>query len=262
MGRIAALWNRGLWGKVVIVVAGLLLLSCVFGALGRGRTPQQAAAPAGQTQATVAPAPTRPPQPTETPAPTSTPAPTETPSPIPSPVPPLELAGSGQTVTDPFTPPAGLNRVLLTHQGKRNFIVHVFKPDGEEENLVNEIGSYTGSRPLSGSASGKYYFEIDADGPWTIRVEPIPGEPAAAQGIEGAGDYVSGVFAPVSTGPIPYTVAHDGKRNFIVHLYCTGGDDSVQNEIGQVRGSVVVRFAEGPCFWDVQADGAWSLKPK
>ena len=44
--------------------------------------------------------------------------------------------------------------------------------------------------------------------------------------------------------------------------YCAGGDDSVANEIGAVEGDVVVRFDTGPCVWEVQADGAWTIAPK
>jgi hypothetical protein len=275
MQRIIAFWNKGLVGKVTIVLVGLVVVCCVLGALvGRGGSqPTRAGAtPAPAVIAgdvvTAAPEPTSAPDatagPTNTPKPTSTPAPTATPSPIPAtatPIPPVVLEGSGQTVTDPFTPPSTINRVFLTHQGQRNFIVRVFKADGSEEGMANEIGNYEGIRPLIGAA-GEYYFEIDADGPWTIHIEAMTQELDASDGLEGSGDYVSGVFTPESDGPTPYNVAHNGERNFIAHLYCAGGEDSVQNEIGAVSGSTVVRFAEGPCFWDVQADGAWSLMPK
>jgi hypothetical protein len=278
MQRIQALWNRGLVGKAIISLVGLVIICCVIGILVPRQPGQQGAAPTtapaaagGATaapQPTEAPAatagPTNTPAPTDTPAPTSTPAPTETPSPIPpteTPVPPVVLEGRGQMVTEPFTPPGSINRVFLTHKGQSNFIVHVFGSTGSEGTMVNEIGNYQGIRPLLADED-QFYFEVKADGPWTIRVEAITGEPDAAQGLEGKGDYVSGMFAPASTGAVPYDVSHDGEANFIVHLYCAGGQDSVQNEIGKVSGSVVVRFRDGPCFWDVRADGAWSLKPK
>lgn len=264
MERITAFWNKGLVGKATIILVGLVVSCCVLGALTNRGGNQTAAAPTGAPAGAATTAPEATEAPPATAGPTNTPAPTATPSPIPAtatPVPPIIIEGNGQTVTDPFTPPSTINRVFLTHQGRANFIVHVFKADGSEDNLVNEIGAYDGVRPLIGAA-GAYYFEVNADGPWTIRVEAITQELDAAAGLEGSGDYVSGVFTPAHDGPTPYTVSHDGQANFIVHLYCAGGEDSVQNEIGKVSGSVVARFAEGPCFWDVRADGAWSLMPK
>src|SRR5690349_4280820 len=90
--------------------------------------PTAAPAPTEAPAPTQTLAPTNTPAPTETPAPTTTPAPTATPSPIPAtatPVLPVLITGKGQTVTDPFTPPAKINRVTFTHQGRRNFIVQV-----------------------------------------------------------------------------------------------------------------------------------------
>lgn len=275
MQQLKALWNRSLMGKAIIGLGGFVLLCCVLGLLVPRSQPAPAAG--GQPAATSAPAaaapttapaatagPTNTPLPTQTPAPTQTPKPTLTPSPVPptpTPIPPVELSGSGQVVTEPFTPPAGINRVILTHQGRSNFIVRTFAASGDEDGLVNEIGNYQGVRPLF-STDAPYFFEVDADGSWTIRVEAMGLEPDAAQGLTGTGDHVSGVFDPARVGAVPYLFMHDGESNFIVHLYCAGGQDSVQNEIGAVNGSSVVRFAKGPCFWEVQADGNWSIQPK
>jgi hypothetical protein len=176
-------------------------------------------------------------------------------------VPPVVITGEGQTVTNPFTPPAAINRVTLTHQGRRNFIVQVFGSTGSEGSMVNELGNYHGIRPLLADEE-QYYFEVNADGAWTILVEPITTDPDAANGISGKGDFVSGLFEPSATGPVPYQLTHTGERNFIVQLYCAGGEDGVENEIGKVEGSVVVRFKDGPCFWDVKADGDWTITPK
>jgi hypothetical protein len=221
-------------------------------------------APTGTSQSIAPPKPTQTPAPTNTPKPTSTPRPTATPSPVPStptPIPSVVIEGKGQTVTDPFTPPSSINRVTFTHKGSSNFIVHSFAANGDEGSLVNVIGNYQGIRPLL-SENPPYYFEVKADGTWSIRVEPITDEPGAVSGISGKGDYVSGLFQPTSTGPKPYNLTHNGEGNFIVHLFCAGGQDSVENEIGAVNGSVVARFEKGPCFWEVRADGDWTIKPK
>lgn len=286
MERLRAYWASGWMGKVVLGAAGLfglLLLCCIVlvalvpsrSAVAPSPVPATTAQPAAAVQATVAPAATQPPAPTEvpkptatsaptdTPAPTNTPAPTATPEPTATPTPPPEpvvLKGKGKTVTDPFTLPDTVNWVKLTHKGKSNFIVHAFGPNDQEESITNDIGNYTGVRPLLGK--GEWFFEVNADGVWEIRVEPMGPDPDAATGIEGHGDYVSGLFLPAKTGRVPYNIKHTGQSNFIVHLLCAGGSDSVANEIGAVEGSVVVKFQDGPCFWEVRADGDWSIKPK
>ncbi len=131
----------------------------------------------------------------------------------------------------------------------------VYVGDGQEL-LVNEIGPYDGSRPLA--ARGPVILDIDADGAWSATIEPISF--GAMAPFAGRGDAVSGLFDPPASGP--WEIRHDGERNFIVMCHCAGGSDLIQNEIGPVEGSRVVRFGRGPCFWEVQADGNWSLAPR
>lgn len=284
MQRITALWNRGLIGKLTISLIGLVVVCCGLGVVSNILNPgaaQQRAAERSQTataqsaaqpaaavqptteQATVAPEATA--GPTNTPAPTATPEPTDTPepptaTPEPTPAPePIVIEGSGQTVTDPITPPAGVYRVIFTHDGRRNFIVQSFAGD-DTDFLVNTIGTYEGSRPLIGG--NEMFFEVDADGAWSIRVEPIAFDETVADGAEGSGDQITGLFTPAREGAVPYTFTHSGERNFIVQIHCAGGSDFVQNEIGAADNEAVVRFETAPCFWEVQADGDWAILPK
>lgn len=267
MERLRAFWNRGWFGKVIVSIVGLLIVCCVIGILAP-KTPRAPAA----SQPTAVPMPTTVPEPTSVPAtaapsatpeptalPTEIPTPTTEPSPTPLPE-PITLKGHGKTVTKPFIPPGAVNRVSLTHNGQRNFIVQAYRTDGKEDVLVNTIGAYEGTRPIFGA--NEQYFEVNADGDWTITIEVVGVNPAYANGIDGTGDITSDVFMPAKEGATPYTFSHDGKRNFIVQLHCAGGDDVVVNEIGTVSGDVVARVREGPCLWEVQADGAWSVKPK
>ncbi len=126
--------------------------------------------------------------------------------------------------------------------------------------LVNTIGAYRGMRPLIGDQ--KMYLEINADGDWTAIVMPLPANDAYTQGMDGTGDFVSDLFMPAQSGPVPFTYKYDGKRNFIVEIHCAGGDDVVANEIGATECQAVVRVTDGPCLWEVRASGAWSVKPK
>lgn len=194
--------------------------------------------------------------PTPTPVPpTATPVlPTMTPVPTPTPK-PISLSGRGQTATNPVTPPAPLSVVTLTHNGQANFIVHAIR-GSQDVSLVNAIGPYRGQRPLVGNQPTM--FDIRADGIWTIRIDPI--QIGSKPEFQGTGDAVSPLFTPPSNGP--WEISHNGRANFIVHLYCRDGEASVQNEIGPVQGSRLLRFGQAPCFWEVIADGAWSLRPR
>ena len=165
-------------------------------------------------------------------------------------------------MTDKVTLPAAVSRATFSHKGQSNFAVKVYTTSGSEDLLVNVIGSYKGSRPVVGEDDRVVYFEVTADGPWTINIEPLGETAGAEQGIAGTGDFVSGLFAPSQTGPIPFTFAHAGSSNFAVYLHCVQGSDLLQNEIGAVSNAAIVRFPEGPCFWEVQADGKWTIKPK
>ena len=199
-----------------------------------------------------APVPTSPPRPTSPPAPTVTPRPTPLPSPTPAPV---RLSGQGQDVTRAVQLPAAIVVVELRHSGSRNFIVkaHI---GGREELLANKIGGYHGLRPLVGPSP--VTFAVSADGAWSIVLKPLTGGGQPA--VSGTGDYVSALFSAPSAGA--WEVQHTGKRNFIVKLHCRGGSDLVQNKIGAVGGSVFVTFPQGPCFWEIEADGRWSLRPR
>ncbi len=168
---------------------------------------------------------------------------------------PIILEGFGQAATEQVTPPASISIATFIHTGSSNFAVTVFGGDSEGL-LINEIGPYQGSRPIFGG--DPIIFDIDADGAWSVRIESIGTTDSVA--FAGSGDAVSGLFEPPPDGP--WEVSHDGESNFAVWLHCAGGTDLVQNEIGAVAGSTVVQFDEGPCMWEVEADGNWSLQPR
>jgi len=253
------------WAWVILGGTALIVVLAIVGASTGGEDSDIASAerparsassePASSTSVSnpVATAATdAPPPPSATPAP-----PTATPVPVPV---PITLSGVGQFVTEPFTPTSNLSRLVLTHNGASNFIVKAYDDRGNEDLLVNVIGRYAGSRPLVGDVS--WFLEIDADGRWTVLIEPLGADPAASAGFSGTGDRVSGLFGPVDIAAVPFEVSNNGPSNFVVWLHCAGGSELVQNEIGSVQGSTVVRFDEGPCFWEVQSDGVWSLRAR
>lgn len=258
-GQISAAVGTGLlWIVIISIAAGSGDGDDESDGIVGGATATPTATPSPTPGATPAATPTRTPEPTSTIAPTATPTASPTPTPVPTPAPtPIVLQGVGQVVTDPITPPSAISTITFTHAGPSNFIVKVFQ-NGEEDLLVNEIGRYQGTRAIVGAEP--FFLEINADGSGTATIKPIGIVPSSSFG--GSGDAISGLFIPSSTNAAPWEVSHDGSRNFIVWLFCFGGFDLVQNEIGAVTGSTVVSFAEGPCYWDVRADGNWSLNPR
>lgn len=252
------------------LVIGLLLVCGCVGSVLTNRAGQQAVTGTAPTtvgaptvvgtEPTAAEAeptdgPTATPAPTNTAEPTPTEAPTETPAPTFTPTPPQEFSGSGGSVeTLTIEAPSTL---VFTHQGSRNFAVIAYPKEGMQELLVNTIGNYEGTRWL---APGEYSLEITADGDWSVRVEALTRDDTAIGPLEGQGDFVSPIFAADGRGA--YSFMHDGERNFAVLVICDSGRDLAVNEIGPVESEAIVEFNGVGCFWDVSADGSWSITPK
>jgi hypothetical protein len=214
-------------------------------------------APTATLLAATATATPAPPTPSPSPVP-----PTVTPSAVPptsSPTPvlvPVALEGDGQTATDPVQPPGPISVASLTHKGSRNFIVYVIAGD-QKELLVNTIGEYQGQVPVS--STGPVIFNIEADGHWSLHLDPLGSADSAA--FAGTGDSVSGVFDAPANGA--WEIENAGKRNFIVYLTCNDRrPDLIENKIGPFKGSTYLTFGGKHCFWTVRSDGAWSLAPR
>ena len=150
----------------------------------------------------------------------------------------------------------------LQHQGQANFIVDLLTSRGDEvDNLVNEIGTFTGST-AEGLQAGRYLFKIEADGPWTIRIEqprPTSGRslPVSASG---RGQSLAGPFQGTGEG-VRFELRHQGQANFIVDILDADGNamDNLANEIGSFQGSTVSAPPEGVFWLKVQADGRWTI---
>jgi hypothetical protein len=41
-----------------------------------------------------------------------------------------------------------------------------------------------------------------------------------------------------------------------------GGSIVVEDKTGAFQDSAQIEFPRGPCFWEVRADGAWSMTPQ
>lgn len=78
------------------------------------------------------------------------------------------MTGHGDVVSDLFEGNGGPNVIKLTHRGKRNFIVDVYDEDGRRENIVNEIGFFSGEKVIKLQKNVRYFVTVQADGDWSI----------------------------------------------------------------------------------------------
>jgi len=173
----------------------------------------------------------------------------------------VAVEGHGTSTSDAITPQynsgmtLGIDVVTLTHEGRSSFIVTAVQGD-QTEVVTSAVGSYRGQRPLV--VQGPVSFRVTADGAWTLKVQPIPG--GAKPPFSGTGDAVSAYFTP--PGPTTWAVAHDGQTSFFVFAHCVGGSVVVEDKSGAFQDSTQVEFPRGPCFWEVRADGTWSMQPQ
>jgi len=85
---------------------------------------------------------------------------------------PFKINGVGQQATEKFTLNKGLAVFKMTHNGSSNFSVKLLDEQGDYiDLLVNEIGSFEGSKAVKIPQNGIYLLDIQADGSWTIIIE-------------------------------------------------------------------------------------------
>jgi hypothetical protein len=174
----------------------------------------------------------------------------------------IAIQGHGTSQTDDIAPQfdtgltEGIDLVTLTHDGRSSFIVSAMEGD-QTELLTSAIGAYKGQRPLV--VQGPVSFQVTADGSWTVNVQPMArgGTPA----FTGTGDAVSAYFTPPPSAAM-WNVSHDGQSAFFVYAHCVGGSIVVEDRTGGFQDTTQVAFSQGPCFWEVRADGAWTLMPR
>lgn len=228
----------------------------------------QAAGAVFATQTAAAPKPPATRAATNTPNPTNTVRPTEPPTQTATPQPtvePIRLSGTGKTATKSFTLNEGLVLFHVTHNGQANIIVELLDDQGDSKALAaNAIGKYSGSKVDSVRASGKYLFDVLADGDWTIEVtQPIPVEADLAPALvfKGCGQQVTPFFK-LAKGLVRFESEHKGKSNFIAELYAADGNNAalVANEVGNTRTSSAEGIRnDGLYLLNVQADGEWTI---
>lgn len=173
---------------------------------------------------------------------------------------PIVFSGSGDSVINSISVPYGMYKVVMVNNGAHNFIVHVYKANGDRlSSLANEIGVYEGSVVLTDDIDGGI-LEVKSSGNWTITFESIPD--GGTSNISGSGDWVSPWFY-LDSGALVVTMTNSGEHNFIVHIYDEYGNgySSLANEIGSYSGSTVFNKARTGVRYciEVISSGNWSV---
>lgn len=82
------------------------------------------------------------------------------------------FSGDHEAVTDFFRLRKGPKSFEMIHSGKGKFSVQLLDKDGTKVggSLVNEEGSFRGSKSLRVPEDGIYLLQVEANGPWAIRL--------------------------------------------------------------------------------------------
>ncbi len=82
------------------------------------------------------------------------------------------FSGYGANITGAFLS-TGNMVCTVSHDGSSNFIVHAYElsENGDKQPVANEIGEYNGQSIIRTKKDTLYFFNVDADGNWTINVE-------------------------------------------------------------------------------------------
>jgi hypothetical protein len=86
---------------------------------------------------------------------------------------PGELSGAGPVVLAPRQLAAGSHTLTWSHGGTLAFEIQLLTPDGGRVAApVIATGAGEGSTTFELSADGAYLFDVDADGPWQLTLDP------------------------------------------------------------------------------------------
>ncbi len=84
----------------------------------------------------------------------------------------IRLDGQGQQASSFFNLRSGLAIFRMTHAGEHNFAIWLLDDHGKKiDLLVNELGSFAGSKAIGIEKAGRYLLNVQADGKWTVSIE-------------------------------------------------------------------------------------------
>lgn len=195
-------------------------------------------------------------------------------------------------VTDSFGLEPGLAIVQMSHQGEGDFIVHLLSARQEEAAatlepvefsgdqssgndkgaafvLAHETGPVNISKGFNIPARGEHMFDVEADGPWTIKIEqPRPSSAPKTTNFSGYLDSVTPFFQ-LSNGLKRVTMTNPLETDLEVSLLDQDGntvgpalvdetDPAERDPLADI--STMVNVPEdGIYLFDVRAKGLWTI---
>lgn len=85
---------------------------------------------------------------------------------------PTSMSGKGYKATQFFQLDRGLAIFRMNTNGQGRFIARLMDSNGRiVDQLVNTLGQFEGSKPLSVESPGVYFLNVSADGNWTVEIE-------------------------------------------------------------------------------------------
>ncbi len=182
----------------------------------------------------------------------------------PAPIAPIQLSGTGQQATSPFTVTSGLAIITAACNCSGNFSIELLDSTGQTKDVaVNVIGSYSGSVG-EGLDAGAYSLKISADAPWTVTITQPRGVAGASlpHTYTGKGQQTVGPFSAGNAARLQAQNTSAGGSNFSVEVLGNDGhtEDVSFNEIGSFSGSTVSNgLSGGPFYLKVNSDGSWTI---
>jgi hypothetical protein len=154
------------------------------------------------------------------------------------------------------------------YTGQDNFIVDLVG-QGDDNNLFNVIGRYSGQSAVEELHAGKYRVSVRADGgSWSLKFSQPTACTCAIRipaTVHGYGSRVVQIRTTRAMQPV-FTASYGGQDNFIVDVVGVGdtsGSMNVYNEIGPYHGQALAdeQLPKGHYLLSVQADGgSWSIR--
>ena len=121
--------------------------------------------------------------------------------------------------------------------------------------MVNEIGSYSGVRPLDFAGTPRA-LKFEASGRWKLSIRVLEKAPVWPAKSSGKASTVLRPSAGTATGLVTAKITHSGRSNFVVKAY---GDfeELLINEIGKYSGEV--QIPSGTVALEIECDGSWTV---